>query len=152
MEVSHTTFRKSYRYFYLNVVEIKNYRFIVGNLDHPEYLLYELSKMEHFRERVDFLRFRYRAQWQLFEMGMTQFWPKVKMLWFIYVSSLFQLWFFLFRFFQFWVPYLSFLIFVFFYYFNVLMLMYIIWRIDVIWIFIFRPTTPRASHCVWRNY
>lgn len=39
-----------------------------GNLDHPEYLLYELSKMEHFRERVDFLRFRYRAQWQLFEM------------------------------------------------------------------------------------
>lgn len=110
MEVSHTTFRKSYRYFYLNVVEIKNYRFIVGNLDHPEYLLYELSKMEHFRERVDFLRFRYRAQWQLFEMGMTQFWPKVKMLWFYLFNFIIPTLIFIFPIFS---PYLSFSIFVF---------------------------------------
>lgn len=67
LKINGATFRHFHMWMRLRIT------FIVGNLDHPEYLLYELSKMEHFRERVDFLRFRYRAQWQLFEMGMTQF-------------------------------------------------------------------------------
>ncbi|KAK3085892.1 hypothetical protein FSP39_010094, partial [Pinctada imbricata] len=53
-----------------DVDKINNYvkRKSPGHLDHPEYMLLELSKMEHFRSRVDFLRFRYRMQWQLFEI------------------------------------------------------------------------------------
>lgn len=48
MEVFYIIIRKFYWYFYLNVVEIKNYWFIVGNLDYLEYFLYELFKMEYF--------------------------------------------------------------------------------------------------------
>ncbi|KAK3578979.1 hypothetical protein CHS0354_034773 [Potamilus streckersoni] len=39
-----------------------------GQLDHPEYLVFELSKVDHFRDRLEFIRFRYRLQWHLFEI------------------------------------------------------------------------------------
>ncbi|XP_021347830.1 uncharacterized protein LOC110446827 isoform X2 [Mizuhopecten yessoensis] len=38
-----------------------------ATLDYPEYMLYEMSKVSHCKERMDFLRFRYRVQWHLFE-------------------------------------------------------------------------------------
>ncbi|XP_033753811.1 uncharacterized protein LOC117337124 isoform X2 [Pecten maximus] len=38
-----------------------------ASLDYPEYMLYEMSKVSHCKERMDFLRFRYRVQWHLFE-------------------------------------------------------------------------------------
>ncbi|XP_046342354.2 uncharacterized protein LOC124123129 isoform X2 [Haliotis rufescens] len=39
-----------------------------SNLDCPEYLVFELSKVDHFRERIDFLRFKHRLQVNLFEI------------------------------------------------------------------------------------
>lgn len=39
-----------------------------GQLDHPEYLVFELSKVDHFRDRLEFMRFRYKMQWHLFEI------------------------------------------------------------------------------------
>ncbi|RUS78274.1 hypothetical protein EGW08_013965 [Elysia chlorotica] len=39
-----------------------------GQLDAPEYLVYELSKVDHFRERLEFLRFKNKLQINLFEI------------------------------------------------------------------------------------
>ncbi|XP_041375827.1 formin-J-like isoform X2 [Gigantopelta aegis] len=39
-----------------------------GHLDCPEYLVYELSKVDHFRERLEFLRFKHKLQINLFEI------------------------------------------------------------------------------------
>ncbi|XP_052230924.1 uncharacterized protein LOC127844592 isoform X1 [Dreissena polymorpha] len=39
-----------------------------GHLDHPEYLVFELSKVDHFKDRLEFIRFRFRLLWHLFEI------------------------------------------------------------------------------------
>ncbi|XP_050397830.2 uncharacterized protein LOC126815870 isoform X2 [Patella vulgata] len=39
-----------------------------GQLDYPEYLISELAKIDHFRERLDFLRFKEKLQINLFEI------------------------------------------------------------------------------------
>ncbi|GFS11505.1 formin-2 [Elysia marginata] len=39
-----------------------------GQLEAPEYLVYELSKVDHFRERLEFLRFKNKLQINLFEI------------------------------------------------------------------------------------
>ncbi|XP_052817720.1 uncharacterized protein LOC128243807 isoform X1 [Mya arenaria] len=39
-----------------------------GHLDHPEYLVFELSKVDHFRDRLEFIRFRFRLLLHLFEI------------------------------------------------------------------------------------
>lgn len=39
-----------------------------GHLDHPEYLVFELSKVDHFQDRLEFIRFRFKMQWHLFEI------------------------------------------------------------------------------------
>ncbi|KAL4234127.1 Fmn2p [Mactra antiquata] len=39
-----------------------------GHLDHPEYLVFELSKVDHFKDRVEFIRFRFKLLWHLFEI------------------------------------------------------------------------------------
>ena len=33
--------------------------------------MFELSKVDHFRDRLEFLRFRYKMQWHLFEIGIS---------------------------------------------------------------------------------
>nr|KAG5688504.1 hypothetical protein BaRGS_011649 [Batillaria attramentaria] len=39
-----------------------------GQLDTPEFLIFELSKLDHFRERLEFLRFKNKLQINLFEI------------------------------------------------------------------------------------
>ncbi|XP_059171152.1 uncharacterized protein LOC131952485 isoform X2 [Physella acuta] len=39
-----------------------------GHLDIPEFLVFELSKVDHFRERLEFLRFKNKLQINLFEI------------------------------------------------------------------------------------
>ncbi|XP_053401162.1 uncharacterized protein LOC123549584 isoform X2 [Mercenaria mercenaria] len=39
-----------------------------GHLDHPEYLVFELSKVDHFKDRLEFIRFRFKLLWHLFEI------------------------------------------------------------------------------------
>ncbi|KAK7114483.1 hypothetical protein V1264_000538 [Littorina saxatilis] len=39
-----------------------------GQLDTPEYLIFEMSKLDHFRERLEFLRFKNKLQINLFEI------------------------------------------------------------------------------------
>lgn len=43
-----------------------------GQLDWPEYLVFELSKLDHFRERLEFLRFKNKLLINLFEIGEAE--------------------------------------------------------------------------------
>lgn len=44
-----------------------------GHLDHPEYLVFELSKVDHFKDRLEFIRFQFKLIWHLFEIDQ-QLW------------------------------------------------------------------------------
>lgn len=43
--------------------------FVIDSLDSPEFLLIEFTKVEGFKEKLEFTRFKYRVQWHLFEIG-----------------------------------------------------------------------------------
>lgn len=39
-----------------------------ANIDHPEFLIAEISKVDHFKDRLEFMRFKKKVQWHLFEI------------------------------------------------------------------------------------
>ncbi|XP_076111914.1 uncharacterized protein LOC143080114 isoform X2 [Mytilus galloprovincialis] len=39
-----------------------------ANIDHPEFFISEISKLDHLKDRLDFMRFKKKVQWHLFEI------------------------------------------------------------------------------------
>jgi hypothetical protein len=42
--------------------------FFPANIDHPEFFIAEISKVDHFKDRLEFMRFKKKVQWHLFEI------------------------------------------------------------------------------------
>lgn len=53
----------------LNVFLPKSFCF-AANIDHPEFFISEISKLDHLKDRLDFMRFKKKVQWHLFEIGI----------------------------------------------------------------------------------
>jgi hypothetical protein len=42
--------------------------FFPANIDQPEFFIAEISKVDHFKDRLEFMRFKKKVQWHLFEI------------------------------------------------------------------------------------